>query len=616
MLKKGYYFFLFTTFVIVVQFMKYIFDSQILGIMDFMGWTFYVTSCISHAACIAIITFIIYSLFLLIRLPRLGSIVAITVSVLLSSLIHVNEQVYQLYRFHINGFILNMITGPAAAEIFTFDAVLYAKYILSFCLIAALYIFGWALCTGRINVLTEYRKKTTARRIVTLSVAIIISSTLYAHLYHIYASFMQKQSVVLSERLLPYYFPTTSYRFMTENLGIEAPINSNVNIDKDGDMVYPIKKIETARIEKDKRPNILIILLDSWNTRALTPECMPNIYQYANDNLWFTNHFGCSNGTRSSVFGIWFGIPSYYWKMAEMNHITPVILDVARENGYEFHNYPGAPQYDPPFGRVIFSKEKNVRLKTEGKTCLDRDIKITEDFISDLKNRKSTDAPTISFLFYDLPHGFELPKEKLNHFQPSWEFADYSVLNNDMDPTPFWNLYRNTCFEADILVGKVLKALKETGAEENTYIIISGDHGQEFNENKKNYWGHNGNFSQPQVGVPLIAHFPGREATKYTHRTTHYDIVPTLMHNVFGVKNPESDYSMGYQLTDTRSRDWHVVGSDLNYGFILKGDTILEKTAEGRLDVFDAKMNIIQDYKINMKSFNSAVERLNHFIRK
>lgn len=616
MIKKGYYFFIFTTVVIVLQFLKYIFDSQILGVMDFMGWTFYFTSSVSHAACIALFSFIAYMIFCVIRLPRVAAVTSIVVSILLSCLILVNEQVYQLYRFHINGFILNMITGPAAREIFTFDIALYTKYILLFSVVAGLYILGWRFCAKNLCSYFEKKGKNTRQRFVILSVSVLVSCTLYAHLYHIYASFIQKQSVVLSERLLPYYFPTTSYRFMIGTLGMEAPINTNMEICKDGDMKYPVNEIVSVPREECDRPNILIILLDSWNTRTLTPECMPNIYRYANENMWFSNHMSCSNGTRSSVFGIWFGISSYYWKMAEMNHITPVLLDVARDQGYEFRNYPGAPQYDPPFGRVIFPKEKDVRLETEGNSCLERDTRITKDYIEDLKQSVNSSTPTISFLFYDLPHSFELPKEKLNHFQPSWEYADYSVLNNESDPTPFWNLYRNTCYEADILVGQVLEALKETGAEDNTYIIISGDHGQEFNENKKNYWGHNGNFSQPQVGVPLVVHVPGAKAKKYTHRTTHYDIVPTLMRNVFGVMNPESDYCMGHQLTDEQSRDWHVVGSDLNYAFILPGDTILEKTASGGLDIYDSKMNIISDYKINMKSFNEAVEKLNHFIKK
>ena len=65
----------------------------------------------------------------------------------------------------------------------------------------------------------------------------------------------------------------------------------------------------------------------------------------------------------------------------------------------------------------------------------------------------------------------------------------------------------------------------------------------------------------------------------------------------------------------TVPRRWQVVGSNLNYAFILPGDTILEKTAEGRLDVYDARMKPVPTYRLDPKAFNAAMERLNHFYK-
>lgn len=48
------------------------------------------------------------------------------------------------------------------------------------------------------------------------------------------------------------------------------------------------------------------------------------------------------------------------------------------------------------------------------------------------------------------------------------------------------------------------------------------------------------------------------------------------MNKVLGVTNPPSDYSMGHLLTDTCSRNWHIVGDNLNYAFIEENHTILE----------------------------------------
>ena len=81
------------------------------------------------------------------------------------------------------------------------------------------------------------------------------------------------------------------------------------------------------------------------------------------------------------------------------------------------------------------------------------------------------------------------------------------------------------------------------------------------------------------------------------------------------MRNPASDYSMGHLIDDTKPRLWHIVGSNLNYAFIIGGDTILEKKAEGSLDIYDARMKPIGNYKIPVKEFDAAVKKLNRFFK-
>lgn len=610
-IKIAFYCYLSALLIYAIQFLFYLLNSQILSFMDLGGWGFYLTSCISHAACIAVVPFVFHCLLILFKAPRVGAIISYLIATLISLLLVINGQVYELYRFHINGFVLNMLTGPAAGEIFNFDQALYLKIILLLVVIGSVFAGGWWFSRYSATHVELFAGK----KVVRASLCTILLCTLFAHIYHIFADFYQKPSVMMSEKILPYYFPTTSYSLLAETLKLEPPTHVNTDLSTGStNMVYPLHPLESVPTDS-VCPNIVIILVDSWNSRALTEECMPNTYRYASENSWFQNHVSCSNGTKSSVFGFWYGISSYYWDMAESGHISPAILDLARQKNYTFYNYPSASQVDPPFVRVIFAKEGDVRINTPGETTLERDTRLTEDFIADCCQEKKLKEPFISFLFYDLPHSFQLPEEKTTTFTPSWKFADYSKLNNNLDPTPFWNLYRNTCYETDKLLGRVYDALEQSGLSDNTIVIVSGDHSQEFNENKKNYWGHNGNFSLAQIQVPLILHVPDREAEVYTHRTTHYDVTPTLMQLALGVQNPTSDYSMGYSLTDTQPRDCHIVGSDLNYGFIIEGDTILEKTAEGCLNVYDNHMNLIPDYQLNAKDFGLAVKKLNRFLK-
>ncbi len=303
--------------------------------------------------------------------------------------------------------------------------------------------------------------------------------------------------------------------------------------------------------------------------------------------------------------------------------VAPPLITRLQELGYEIQAYPSANLHNPDFRSMVFRTVDNVNEAAEGCSVLESDRALTGKFLADLESDES-DAdrrPRFSFLFYDLPHAIALPPENNTHFTPAWAYADYTRLDNDLDPTEFWNLYRNCLWEDDKLLGEVFAAIEnhERATGREALVILTGDHGQEFNETGKNYWGHSGNYSKSQIGVPLAVRFPGgSEAGKvYTHRTTHYDFVPTLMGRYLGVTNSPESYSFGYDLTDTAAdRGWHVSGSNLNFALITPGDTILEKGGAGEFYVYDPQMNPIADYDVNAAEMAAALNRLNRFFRK
>jgi membrane-anchored protein YejM (alkaline phosphatase superfamily) len=114
----------------------------------------------------------------------------------------------------------------------------------------------------------------------------------------------------------------------------------------------------------------------------------------------------------------------------------------------------------------------------------------------------------------------------------------------------------------------VLETLDRQGLLENTVIAITGDHGQEFNENGLNYWGHDSNFSHYQVAVPLVLYWPGREAATYGHRTSHFDLVPTLMEELLGCTNDHADYSVGHHLLEPGGREALLLANFTDYAVV------------------------------------------------
>lgn len=80
----------------------------------------------------------------------------------------------------------------------------------------------------------------------------------------------------------------------------------------------------------------------------------------------------------------------------------------------------------------------------------------------------------------------------------------YSVRNIKK----FRNLYfKQEAREIDLLFGKFINHLKRTGSYDNSIIVVTSDHGQEFKE--KGYYGHGLFLHDEIIKIPLIVKLPG-----------------------------------------------------------------------------------------------------------
>ena len=141
--KQGFIYYLLATILGGLLLLFYIQGDSVASTLDATGWVFYVLSCFSHAAILMLALWLIFFLpWALLKLRRLAAILLVTATSLLMMTGFINMQVYKIYRFHLNGFILNMLTGPAAGDIFDFSWQLYATEGLMLAFIVALCIGG------------------------------------------------------------------------------------------------------------------------------------------------------------------------------------------------------------------------------------------------------------------------------------------------------------------------------------------------------------------------------------------------------------------------------------------------------------------------------------------
>lgn len=576
--------------------------------MDFLSWLYYIPTILGQSFIFATIFFLVGFLpfSLLFKDYRKAGIIFITLLTAAQILLILNTFVFSLYKFHLNGFIFNMIiTG--GKEIFEFGTWIYIKFIGLIFIVGVLPFIIAHFISRRIYT------KFTGKRIIWIC-SILLVCVVYSHLAHAVAAATKHSGIRKCALAIPYFFPLTA-NTMLFKMGIQERenIDNMVYNQLSSDIQYHISPI-IADDNKTPGYNIVYILLDFWNPSTFSPEYMPNVYNFSKQSHIFNEHYSSANGTQGSVFALFFGLPFTYEKEFSISKMSPLFLDRLIDLDYNIQTFPSATFLSPPFNEMIFRRVPGIMTNAVGKNSFERDLCITQKHNEYIENYDS-DQPFFTFMFYDLLHAINLPNE-YHKFKPSWEAADYLALHNDFDPTPFFNLYKNCVFQVDSMIGNALNTLETKGLLENTIIIITGDHGQEFNENKKNYWGHSSNFSRWQIQVPFIFYYPGleEEGKEFSHMTTHYDIAPTIMSQFLGIENPASDYSSGHSVYDSTTRYPHPVGDHINYGFIFE-DMIVRTNHFGTLEITDRNLNLLKPNALKPSDIHEALTIKNRFYK-
>lgn len=506
---------------------------------------FYLTS-LGYAFILSLILYLVcyLPLSLIFKRYQYAASLYLLCAIIMQALLVIDSIVFSLYDYHLNISIVELFF-KAGTDVFVFDMAMRVQ------LISMLFLFA----VVPYLLLLLFANKLLAISDNTMNFAIIISSILFfffifSNISYAALRLYDHQDIMESASAIPFFQANSINKIIYKNgWSNQSEIENIMLSNKSSDINYPLSPLKTE--EKSNPLNIIYILIDSWNFTTFDSNIVPNIYEFSKKGNYFPNHYTTSNATIASVFGMYYSLPYSYHPSFAKNKVYPVFFDRLHELNYEIALFSSAKLVleDSVFASVLDNNKE-----TKGNTSFNRDIAITENAIEFIDKQKK-DKPFYMMMFYDLAHAISIPEEYRKQFQPSWKEPDYLALSNKMDATPFFNLYKNCLYFIDGQVKRVLDELKDRSMLDNTVVIITADHGQEFNESGKNNWGHFSNFSDYQIKVPFIFYYPGiQKDKKINHYTTHYDLVPTIMKRFLGVQNPSSDYALGVDLYDDTSR--------------------------------------------------------------
>ncbi|WP_036188950.1 DUF3413 domain-containing protein [Marinimicrobium agarilyticum] len=534
--------------------------------------------------------------------------VAVMLGTLGLSLLLLDTVVYHQFRFHVSSFVIELVMG-GGTEIFSFS---WLTWVVGITAIVAIALLQW-------QVARQLWRHSRFRTGLWVPLLLLGTSQLAAHGWNAWADAHYNSRITGVARHLPLYHAATAKRFFNE-YGLVDPqqvrdsrmaesLNQSAAT---SDLDYPKAALHCE--PPKATPNLLVVVVDSLRWDMLDPRWMPSTYQFSRQAMTFDRHYSNGNATKPGLFTLFYGLPANYWDAFSAHQQPPVLIQRLQALQYQTKVLASATLVSPAFDRNVFASISDLRLKTPGDTSWQRDIQITDDWLAFTQARSDqhAKAPFFGFLFYDAPHNYEVPPD-YPRIQPYWDPVNQLALDNEFDPEPFKNVYKTTVRFVDEQIQRVLSDLEKRQLLENTVVVITSDHGQEFNDNGKNYWGHGSNFTRYQLQVPLVVHWPGKAPRQISEPTEHFDVAPTLMSGLLGCGDtPTEQYATGEGLFASPERDWTIAHSYMNSA-LLTETLQLVTYPTGGIDLLSQELAPLENTPLPTKIIRQALEEQSRF---
>ena len=301
-----------------------------------------------------------------------------------------------------------------------------------------------------------------------------------------------------------------------------------------------------------KRPNIILVVIDTL--RADHVGCYgyqrnttSNNDPLARDGEVIKNAISAAPWTMASIASL---LTSQYpcvlglrKQPAMLDSRFPMLSEVLKQYDYTTYGVFTAASLSPRLGVSRGFDDYRYRKKPRRGAVISSPY-VTKEAISFLG--KSQKEPFFLFLHYFDPH-YNYILHKQYDYSPPYHGSvesNHSMLDlwhklhelSEDDIRYLLALYDSEIAFTDEYIGKLLDELKKQGLYEDSIIIVTADHGEEFLE--RGWLGHTITLHEEMMHVPLIMKLPGYGARVIDSPVGLIDIVPTI-YQYMGLKMPD-----------------------------------------------------------------------------
>jgi membrane-anchored protein YejM (alkaline phosphatase superfamily) len=468
-------------------------------------------------------------------------------------------QLYSLYEYHVNSFVLNLITTSGGIDSIGATRSTKVSYALMAAGLASVNVFIFFIgsrLAKRFDLSTFSRRWTV--KILIVFIVLLGSEEIihgFAYLRHMDSCLQVSSTVPLHLGL--------KFNTLATKLGLQRSANQVLTI-KSGRVIYPLQPVCFESAQKPK--NIVWLTVESLRWDMLDPEIMPNLWEFSRRALNFNRHYSGGNRTRMGMFTMFYGLYPNYWYPFERQAIGPVIMDALLQQNYQMTVNTSQSFTYPELYRTVFAKVPRKfmhELKDQSIPAWRRDELNISSILNFLDTRKK-ERPFFAFMFFESTHA---PYSFTNkgRIRPDYlRDMNYAHLKLLTGINRIKNRYINAAHCVDRQVGRVLAYLKGHRLLDNTIVLLTGDHGEEFMEHGHWGHGHNAAFPEQQVHVPLVLWLPGMKSREINTPTSHIDIPGTIA-SLIGIHNDVKKFSQGAASLLDRREKFQVFG---NYSYM------------------------------------------------
>lgn len=295
-------------------------------------------------------------------------------------------------------------------------------------------------------------------------------------------------------------------------------------------------------------PNVILISLDSLRADHLgvyryDRETSPAINQLASDATVFERAVAPTPWTLPTHVSLLTSQYAHTHQVDRLNRSLPrntlTLTSALKSADYSTHAIVSGPLLQARYGMDNgFDAYDDTLARGSNRAS---HSKVTGEAMVTQVSRFLGSAEPPFFLFahyWDAHYDYNPPDRYARRFDPEYsgkvspvDFIRNKAINKNMERRDLDHLialYDAEITWVDTQVGKLVAALKQSGHYENSIIILTADHGDEFFEHGEK--GHQHSLYEELLHVPLIMKFPDVEGGgRIPSRVSLIDVMPTVL---------------------------------------------------------------------------------------